>query len=276
MTIGSKNTYSRKVNQCLETSIIKFILWLSEVKTKLWYFKRRLILEFGYTLYIFGYIKAEANINGKMTNKWFSDFPEGYFHNGILRKLNIEEFPKNKWSMVNKIINAVKEYYMLHNIKHTHEWYDFELYIFDNEYITNKGFWGFCCFGKYILINKKAMETKWNRQSTFLHEYCHYISKGGLQKLNKLDEGITEQIAFDIAIHNNMKYLLSNKYEKYYTVANFLICVDSQIRTAYLSSDDELKEKYMKDLHEIELALNGIGDLNQATEEYVDKKSHEL
>ena len=272
MTMSSKNTYSRHISQCLEASIIKVILCLSEMKTKLWYFKRRLILEFWYTLYIFGYKKAEANIDGKIATKWFSDFPEGYFHNGLLRKLNIEEFPKSKLNMVHKLINAVKDYYRKHNLKHPHDCYGFKLYIFDNKEIPAYGF----CFCEYIFINKKAMETKCSRQSVFLHEYCHYISNGGLWKLKKLDEGMTENIALDIAIDNNMKYLLSKSYEKYYTVANFLICVDSQIRIAYLSSDDELKEKYMKDLQEIELALNGIGDLNQAAEEYVNKKSHEL
>ena len=273
MTMSSKHTYSRHVSQCLEKDIIEFILLMAEMKTKWWHFKRRLMLQAAYKLYLLGYQKALPYFDGKIITKWFSDMPTSYFQGGVLYPLNVEEFPKQKQKMVKKLVNAVKDFYMKHNIKHTYDWSEFELYTFDNERILIDGFE---VFDKYIFINKNALASKWNRQIVFLHEYCHYVSKGGFIGLRKINEGITDYVASEIAKSINMKYFVHYKYELYYTLAKYLIEQDKNIMIAYLSVDEEAINKYTEELAPIEEALKGKGDLREVFGEYVCKKSHNL
>ena len=174
--------------------------------------------------------------------------------------------------MVESIIGKVHDFCKMHNIEWNED-RDFELYTFDNERLNNEGF---LYSGKYIFLNIKTMERKLYRQSIFLHEYCHYISKGGFLPLVKLDEGITEYIASKIAENSNVTYLRSDEYRYYFNIAKMLIEQDQNIMIAYLSADEKMQEKYVKELQIIERALNGKGSVQQAVAEYVNKKSHEL
>lgn len=272
MTMSSKNTYSRHISQAMEKEIIGIILWLAEQKTKWWYVKHRILLKAAHTLYILGYKKALIYFNGKMVTKWFSDFPESYYEGSLLCPLNVEEFPENRLKMVQNITNTVREFYVMHNIKHTCDWNEFELYTFENE---NMSLDGFIYCGKYIFINRNAMKSKRNRQNVFLHEYCHYVSKGAFGYLKKINEGITEYVASQIAKKSNMKYLVHERYQKYFTVAKRLIEKDKDIMIAYLSADEELINQHSARLAIIELGLE-LHELYEVLGEYVDKKSHEL